>query len=86
MLENREQLEQVLRGRLGAAFARHAYGMRRWVDVFSARVPQIEDPYLTEFVNQMTRINHGRAFFATPERLGDYILVDYVKTRVLQRA
>jgi PAS domain-containing protein len=50
MLENREQLEQVLRGRLGAAFARHAYGMRRWVDVFSARIPDIEDPYLTEFV------------------------------------
>jgi uncharacterized protein with von Willebrand factor type A (vWA) domain len=27
----------------------------------------------------MTRINRGRAFFATPERLGDYVLVDYVK-------
>ena len=50
MLENREQLEQVLRGRLGAAFARHAYGMRRWVDVFSSRIPDIGDPYLTEFV------------------------------------
>jgi len=38
--------------------------------------------YLTEFVTQITRVNHGRAFFATPERLGDYILVDYVKNRV----
>jgi uncharacterized protein with von Willebrand factor type A (vWA) domain len=35
-------------------------------------------PYLTEFVNQMTRINKGRAFFVSPERLGEYILVDYV--------
>jgi uncharacterized protein with von Willebrand factor type A (vWA) domain len=35
-------------------------------------------PYLTEFVNQMTRINRGRAFFVSPERLGEYILVDYV--------
>ena len=37
--------------------------------------------YLTDFVAQMTRVNHGRAFFATPERLGDYILVDYVRSR-----
>jgi uncharacterized protein with von Willebrand factor type A (vWA) domain len=35
-------------------------------------------PYLTEFVNQMTRINRGRAFFVSPERLGEYLLVDYV--------
>ena len=26
----------------------------------------------------MTKINRGRAFYATPERLGEYILVDYV--------
>jgi uncharacterized protein with von Willebrand factor type A (vWA) domain len=37
--------------------------------------------YLADFVNQMTRINRGRAFFATPERLGDYILVDYVQNK-----
>jgi uncharacterized protein with von Willebrand factor type A (vWA) domain len=35
-------------------------------------------PYLTEFINQMTKINKGRAFFVSPERLGEYILVDYV--------
>ena len=35
-------------------------------------------PYLTEFVNEMTKINRGRAFFVSPERLGEYILVDYV--------
>ncbi len=33
---------------------------------------------LMEFVNQMTQINKGRAFFATPERLGEYVLVDYL--------
>ena len=33
------------------------------------------------FVDQMTRINRGRAFFATPERLGEYILVDYVRSK-----
>jgi uncharacterized protein with von Willebrand factor type A (vWA) domain len=37
--------------------------------------------YLADFVNQMTRINRGRVFFATPERLGDYVLVDYVEGR-----
>ena len=35
-------------------------------------------PYLTEFINQMTKINKGRAFYVSPERLGEYILVDYV--------
>ncbi|MBI2322436.1 MAG: VWA domain-containing protein [Chloroflexi bacterium] len=37
--------------------------------------------YLTDFVNQMTRINRGRAFFSTPERLGQYVLVDYVNSK-----
>src|SRR6266700_1975672 len=43
-------------------------------------------PYLTEFVNQMTRINKGRAFFVSPERLGEYILVDYVSGKQRRRA
>jgi|DewCreStandDraft_1066081.scaffolds.fasta_scaffold00588_18 uncharacterized protein with von Willebrand factor type A (vWA) domain len=37
--------------------------------------------YLTDFVNQMTRINKGRAFFTSPDRLGEYILVDYVANK-----
>jgi uncharacterized protein with von Willebrand factor type A (vWA) domain len=37
--------------------------------------------YLADFVNQLTKINKGRAFFATPERLGEYILVDYVRNK-----
>ncbi len=36
---------------------------------------------LMAFVEQMTRINRGRAFFAAPERLGEYVLVDYVTAR-----
>jgi uncharacterized protein with von Willebrand factor type A (vWA) domain len=43
-------------------------------------------PYLTDFVNQLTRINRGRAFFVSPERLGQYILVDYVSGRQRRRA
>jgi len=34
-----------------------------------------------QFVNQMTRLNRGRAFFISPDRLGDYVLVDYVAQR-----
>jgi len=36
---------------------------------------------LTAFVEQITRINRGRAFFSSPERLGEYILVDYVRNK-----
>ena len=47
-------------------------------------------PYLLRFVDEMTKINNGRAFFSTPERLGEYILVDFVnqkrRTRRAHRA
>ena len=38
-------------------------------------------PMLTAFVQEMARINRGRAFFAAPERLGEYVLVDYVRNK-----
>jgi uncharacterized protein with von Willebrand factor type A (vWA) domain len=37
--------------------------------------------WLTAFVEEMARINHGRAFFSTPDRLGEYLLVDYVRSK-----
>ncbi len=40
-----------------------------------------QSPMLTQFVDQMTRINRGRAFFATADRLGEYVLVDYVTAK-----
>jgi uncharacterized protein with von Willebrand factor type A (vWA) domain len=36
---------------------------------------------LAEFVALVTRMNRGRAFYATPERLGEYVLVDFVSRR-----
>ena len=36
---------------------------------------------LSEFVDLMSRINRGRAFFAEPEHLGEYVLVDYVNKK-----
>ena len=42
-------------------------------------------PYLTEFINRVTKLNKGRAFFVQPENLGEYILVDYLKGRSQKR-
>jgi len=36
------------------------------------------DGSLRAFIEQMTQINKGRAFFTTPENLGDYVLVDFL--------
>ena len=36
---------------------------------------------LAEFVALVTRMNRGRAFYASPERLGEYVLVDFVSRR-----
>ena len=35
--------------------------------------------YLTNFIEQISKMNGGRAFFTTPETLGDYVLVDFVE-------
>ncbi|HAS09707.1 MAG TPA: hypothetical protein DCS55_04185 [Acidimicrobiaceae bacterium] len=35
--------------------------------------------YLKTFIERISRMNGGRAFFTTPETLGDYVLVDFVE-------
>ena len=40
---------------------------------------------LTEFVAHVTRLNRGRAFYAEPEHLGEYVLVDFVRGRTEHR-
>jgi uncharacterized protein with von Willebrand factor type A (vWA) domain len=37
-----------------------------------------DSPSLRAFVERMTRINKGRALFSRPDRLGEYLLVDYI--------
>src|SRR5919201_184373 len=58
-LENAAELAAVLdrRERLGLVFARHAYGMRAWVDLFSARVASIADPELKALVATLVADN-----------------------------
>jgi uncharacterized protein with von Willebrand factor type A (vWA) domain len=37
-----------------------------------------DSPVLRGFVDDLTRINKGRAFYTRPDRLGQYLLVDYL--------
>ncbi len=39
------------------------------------------DTMLTDFVDKLTRINRGRAYFASPYNLGEFLLADYIKNR-----
>ena len=40
-----------------------------------------DNPVLTKFVEEITRINRGRAFYSLPSNLGNYLLVDYINRR-----
>ena len=40
-----------------------------------------QEPVMSTFIKTMTKINRGRVFFAAPDRLGEYLIVDYVKNR-----
>jgi Ca-activated chloride channel family protein len=39
------------------------------------------DPYLQQFVHKLTELNRGKAYFSEPGRLGQYVLVDFVRNR-----
>jgi uncharacterized protein with von Willebrand factor type A (vWA) domain len=39
--------------------------------------------HLRNFVEKITQLNRGRAFFTTPDTLGDYVLVDFIENRRL---
>jgi len=41
--------------------------------------------YLRSFVEKITQLNRGRAFFTTPETLGDYVLVDFLDQKRAHR-
>ena len=38
-----------------------------------------DSPELVGFVERMTEINHGRAFFTSPAALGSFLMVDYLR-------
>lgn len=39
------------------------------------------DPYLINFVEELTKANHGRAYYSSLTTLGEFVLVDYVRNR-----
>jgi uncharacterized protein with von Willebrand factor type A (vWA) domain len=41
--------------------------------------------YLRAFIEKLTQMNRGRAFFTTPETLGDYVLVDFIEQKRAMR-
>jgi uncharacterized protein with von Willebrand factor type A (vWA) domain len=42
-------------------------------------------PELLGFVEQMTKINQGRAFYTSPSQLGSFLMVDYISHKKLRR-
>ena len=43
-------------------------------------------PELLGFVEQMTQINRGRAFYTSPSQLGSFLMVDYISHKKLRRS
>jgi uncharacterized protein with von Willebrand factor type A (vWA) domain len=41
--------------------------------------------HLRRFIEQMTRLNRGKAFYTTPSTLGDYVLLDFLETKRASR-
>ena len=39
------------------------------------------DPDLQRFVQQLTELNHGRAYFSALNRLDEYVMVDFIRNR-----
>jgi Ca-activated chloride channel family protein len=40
-----------------------------------------DDPVLVEFTERFTEVNRGRAYFSQPDKLGSFVLVDFVRNR-----
>lgn len=37
-----------------------------------------QDAHLVQFVQEISKVNHGRAFYTTPQNLGQYLFVDFL--------
>ncbi|MDB5034270.1 MAG: von Willebrand factor type [Chlorobi bacterium] len=40
-----------------------------------------QDPYLVNFVEELTKANHGRAYYSGLNQLGETVFVDYIRNR-----
>ncbi len=39
------------------------------------------DPYLINFIEELTKANHGRAYYSGLQNLGEFVFVDYIRNR-----
>jgi uncharacterized protein with von Willebrand factor type A (vWA) domain len=39
------------------------------------------DPYLINFIEELTKANQGRAYYSKLDNLGEYVFVDYIRNR-----
>src|ERR1700750_2465758 len=60
-LQNADELAVVLdrADHLGPVFARHAYGMRAWVDLFSAHIADLPAPADKALLARLVAVNAG---------------------------
>lgn len=40
-----------------------------------------KDPYLINFVEELTKSNRGRAYYSSLDKLGEFVFVDYIRNR-----
>jgi uncharacterized protein with von Willebrand factor type A (vWA) domain len=40
-----------------------------------------QDPYLVNFVEELTKANQGRAYYSSLSTLGQFLFVDYIRNR-----
>jgi uncharacterized protein with von Willebrand factor type A (vWA) domain len=40
-----------------------------------------QDPYLINFVEELTKANQGRAYYSSLGHLGEFVFVDYIRNR-----
>jgi Ca-activated chloride channel homolog len=52
---------------------------RRGIDITTFMVTR--DPYLEDFVNKLTELNQGKAYFSSPDDLGGFVLKDFFRRR-----
>ncbi|HVN49202.1 MAG TPA: VWA domain-containing protein, partial [Bacteroidota bacterium] len=53
----------------------------RRADITISTFMVAQDPSLVEFVEELTKVNHGRAYYTSLNNLGDFVFVDYIRNR-----
>ncbi|MCA9441910.1 MAG: hypothetical protein KC964_13965, partial [Candidatus Omnitrophica bacterium] len=52
---------------------------RREIDITTFMIAS--DPYLREFIEELTAANQGKAYYSSLDRLGEFVFADFAKNR-----